>query len=258
MMPFRDRLATIAAAPWLRKIWLLRLLYAIALEFDALVEMLRLGARACSPETAPSDALPVLGRERGIRRGFVESVSSYAARLIRWLFDRRMKGNAQATMRQLQGYLTGYEVPIRIVNPQGAWHTLSYQGIPTYYRAIPTNWDWDGVTASWSRYWVILYPSSALWETDGTWNDPGTWDDGGTWDSTATPDQVATVRAIIAEWNPPHAKCAGITIAFDAGAFRPNESGTGFPSGDWGTWGHSVAGNYEAVRLGTASYWDGI
>src|SRR5690606_37201251 len=62
---------------------------------------------------------------------------------------------------------------------------------------IKTNadWDWDGDTDNWSRFWVVLTDHS--WVSDGEWGDPGTWGDGGTWGSNATPDEVRAVRNIV-------------------------------------------------------------
>jgi hypothetical protein len=257
LLTFRDKLEA-AAPPWLRNAWGSRLLYSIGVSIDALIEATTLGIKARFPGHAPSDALPYIGRERQIRRGIDEPDESYAQRLTQWVDDRRMRGCAQATMRQLQGYMAGHAVPVSIVNPHGAWHSLSAAAVSSYHHQDPTNWDWDGNAAAWSRYWVILYPPADLWTDDGTWDDPGTWDDGGTWDTTATPEQVATVRAIVAEWNPPHAMCAGILIALNGADYSPLGSGAGFPAGDWGTWGHLDGTHYEAVRADETSYWDGI
>lgn len=260
LITFRDRLYQ-ACPVWLRAWWGSRLLYAIGLMFDALLEWANMAVHARLASWCASnalDALAVHGRDRGIRRGFAESATSYAARLSTWWEARKQKGSRWATMDQIAGYLSGYSVTIRTVNGNGAWCTRLPDGTREYHRSSPTNWDWDGNAAAWSRYWVILYPPATLWTDDGAWDDPGTWDDGGTWDTTATPDQVATIRAIVKEWNPPHAKCAGILIALNSVDFAPDGSGAGFPAGDWGTWGHLNAGNYETVRLGTVSYWDGI
>jgi len=256
VLTFRDSLDKLAP-PWLRTFWSSRLLYSFGVNVDALITCVELGVKARFPEYAPSDALSYLGRERQIRRGFAESDASYAQRLTQWIDDRRERGGPQATMRQLQGYFTGHEVPTRIVNPQGAWHTLSYQGVPAYYRKTPTNWDWDGVTASWSRYWIILYIPATLATTDGDWGDAGTWGDGGTWGTTLTVEQAESIRAIAKEWNPPHASCPWIILAFDQGSFQPVGSGAGFPAGNWTNWGALNGGNYEAVRLDTARYMTG-
>ncbi len=259
-MTFRDR-AEHACPKWARGWWLSRLLYAIFVQFDALVDWANYAVHLRYPswcaEHCP-EALAIHGRSRGIRRGFAESGAAYAARLVQWVPGRKRRGNLFVLMDQLAGYLSGFAVTIRCVNINGAWCTRIPDGTREYHRADPTNWDWDGNTAAWSRYWVILYPPADLWTDDGTWDDPGTWDDGGTWDTTATPDQVATIRAIVAEENPPHAKCAGILISLNGTDYSPLGSGAGFPAGDWGTWGHLDGTHYEAVRADETSYWDGI
>lgn len=247
--PFRDRLEDIARAPWLRRTWLYRLMVAIAVHFDALVDWAVLALLVQYPQLAPPDALPVLGRERGIRRGFAESDAGYAARLVRWLADRRIKGSPYALMSQLAGYLSGYDVRIRVVNAAGSWYTRYYDGTLDWHYASPSNWDWDGDTSPFSRYWVILYVPTALWNGDGLWGQgTGTWGDGGVWGLNATHEQGKSIVAIIKEWNPPHAQCAGILITWDNFSFDPTGSGSGFPDGTWYRAGRDDAGDYVMTR----------
>lgn len=242
MIAFRDRLPELARAPWLQRYWLYRLLYAFALHVDALWDWVVLGMLARYPTHAPPDALPVLGRERGIRRGFAESLDAYAARLLRWLPDRKIKGSPYALMEQLAGYFTGYSVRIRVVNAAGSWYTRLSDGTYEWYSASPSNWDWDGDTASWSRYWIILYVPTALWSPEGLWSNPGTFGDGGVWGSSMAYEQGQAVKAIVRDWNPPHARCEDIIITWDATSFAPTGSGYGYADGTWYRAGREDAG----------------
>lgn len=244
--------AILRAAPKrLRRYWGSRLIYALGIQWDALIDLMVDGITARFPDYTPPDGLAAIGRDRKIRRGFAESAASYAVRLKRWIPDRKTKGNPYTLMRQLQGYLTGYSVRLRTVNNAGAWHTLYADGTTDFY--VNPEWDWDGESDPWSRFWVILYAPTALWNPDGTWGQGANyWGDGGVWGLSATYEQGQTIKAIVREWTPPHSTCAGVIVTWDATAFDPTDPEVGdadFPNGNWGRAGKDDgAGNYELVR----------
>src|ERR1051325_377126 len=149
---------------------------------------------------APDDALAAMGRDRRVVRGINETATSYAARLLRWLDDRKTAGNPFALMRKLSEY-TGTGCRFRTVDRRGNWFTLNIDG-STEYLLKQANWNWDGGAASQgARFWVIIYPPAALWKPQpNNWGDasgPDWGEAANTWGSTATSEQVQTVRAII-------------------------------------------------------------
>jgi hypothetical protein len=229
MMLLHAQLDRIARAPWLRRVWLHRLLFAIAVHFDALIEWCVLAMYARYPRQAPPDALVVLGRERGIRRGLAEPDDAYAARLVQWLPDRKIKGSPFALMSQIVGYVYKHRVRVRVVNEAGAWFTRNatreVEGRHEWHHAAPSNWDWDGEGgAQFSRYWVILMLPDTIWPSDGTWGDSGKWGDTGVWGyGDMTREQAITLRDLIRDWNPPHAMCAGVIATWDPDDFDPTE-----------------------------------
>jgi hypothetical protein len=217
-------------------VWLLRLLYTIALHFDAIVDWTVRGVTARYPELAPPDALPALGRERGIRRGFSEAVHSYRARLMVWLVSRKSRGNAYALMDQLAGYMSPNAGRIRVVNANGHWFTREPDGTRAWSARTPSNWIWDLYYAAWSRYWVIIYPPTELWTTR-RWGGGHRWGSAAAWGSTILPEQARALREVVAEWNPPHAACWRIVLAFDSEVFDPAlPAGAGNPNGDYYYW----------------------
>ena len=258
---FRDSILR-AAPPWLQRAWASRLLYAMGIQFDALIDATVLALKLRFPQYALSDAIPQIGRERGIRRGFDEGATGYAARLVRWVDDRRIKGSPFALMSQLIGYLTGYTTNVRIVNAGGAWFGVNSNGVKWSYLG---SWDWDGQTDLWSRYWVIIdvpYDSNLapLWTIDTTWGDGTYWGDDPNlgWGLNITLDQVASLQQIVKEWNAPHERAVNIIINFYPVAFWP-VSAVGVPDGDWGNW-YKLDGSDNAVlsRLNSARYLDGM
>lgn len=256
MRPFIYRLEEIASAPWLRATWLYRFVWTCALHFDALVDWTFYGLIARWPHLAPSDALPVLGRERGIRRGISETDASYVSRLLIWLVSRRFRGNPYALADQLAGWLGAKVGVIRVVNQQGAWYTRLSDGTREYHRATPTNFSWDAYPTQWSRYWVILYPSDTCWNTRKVLTGLTTWGDhSGTWGTTMSRGEAEVLRAIVGEWNPPHARCSHIVLAYDDASFAPTASpGAPMPDGTWEFWGYDPGTGLAPARLNTARY----
>lgn len=230
-------------------------IFSVLLVADGVLDWAIQGIYARFPAVATATALNAIGRDRRITRGFDESDTSYRRRLIRWLESWRLAGHAYAILNAVAGYLSPHAVPLRIVTNSGVWYTRAADGTLSHYRASPNNWDWDGDSDSWSRFWLIMYPPVTLWDAEDTWGD-GTWGDGGTWGSTATEDQVKTVQMLVQRWKPAHARCEWIIEALDDASFDPTDPpGAPLPDGTWGPWadGDPVA----PTRLATARYWDG-
>lgn len=229
--------------------------YSLGLMIDVFAERTRLGLLARMPETAPSDALPRMGRDRRVLRGRNESASSYAQRLLRWLDDRRTQGNAFALMDRLADYL-GPVPSYRIVDARGNWYGRAANGTKSFL-LDQANWNWDGVDpARWCRFWVIIYPNG-LWSQDTEWGAVSgpSWGSGsGSWGSTATPDEVQTVRRIVRDWKRAGSRCVNVIVAFDPASFDPTSPE---PDGTWGQASKNDGGVQVPSRLGTAIYWDG-
>ncbi len=232
--------------------------YALDVMKDAFVQRVFLGLLARLPETAPTDALAALGRDRRVTRGRTETEEAYAERLIRWLDDRKVAGNPFALMRKLSEY-TGAGPSFRTVDARGNWYSRAADGTETALLK-QENWDWDGADASrWSRFWVIIYPTGLWTELPNDWGDTdgdgwgGT--QGATWGSTATAGDVQTIRFLVSDWKPQGTRCVNIILALDPDSFDPASPE---PDGLWGGWSKNVGGVQVPSRLATARYWDGV
>lgn len=264
--PARFRLSRHLLVPrWLTEDEGLLVGYSLDLLKDAFVERLRLGLLARFPqngpngETAPSDALAALGRDRRVVRGIDETEVSYAARLLRWLDDRKTAGSPFAVMARLREYLGADSgCSFRTVDARGNWYSLAADGTTSVVPAAG-NWNWDGIPATqWARYWVIIYPGTR-WTALPTWGsvDGPAWGTPGvTWGSTATPTEVDILRAVVADWKPGGMTCVNIILAFLPATFDPAAPE---PNGTWGHWSHVALGICQApTRLITARYVDGV
>lgn len=282
VLTYRDSLPGMVPR-WLKGFYGVRLLYAIGTTLDALGDSFNEGL--CRRFPAPINpllnhvpegtfdpyALQLLGRQRGIRRGPLETDQSYALRLRYWRQSRKRKGCAYPLMEQLQAYLQPYPVQIRIHYDTGVRLFLAAGGFvyaPEGYLTAPAGtvvidthtWNWGGGSDV-SRYWVALYGHP--WNRDGTWSDPGLWNDYNTSDgtligtvldplstdptptfgSTASLSTVSGVRAILDDWTPPHARCSGVILAFDQSSFDAIS-----PDGSW-----NLPGNRDPQYV----YWEG-
>lgn len=225
------------------------------------------GLNARFPSTLLPSALSSIGRDRKIVRGINEPDEAYAERQRRWLDDHRVRGNMFALMDQLRAYCQA-DVRIRTVDASGNWCTRERDGARSWL-IKQLNWDWDGKPRNpyFSRFWVIIYPTSAgePWAPNEVWGDPALWDAGifgtagKTIGTTATPEQIASVRSIVREWQPDGTRCEWIIIAFDDASFDPTDTQPPLPDGTWGKWGkYDGSGNYVSARLESARYIRGV
>ena len=248
---FRDTVRRISPR-WLQAHWGSRLLYSFGIHLDTWGDALTYGVKARFPNVYSAESLGVLGRDRQITRGLFETDETYGARLTRWLDDHRRRGNPYTLMRQIQAFLAPYEVPMHVVT-KGAWYSLDGDGYPSYTTA-PGVWDWNNQPESWSRFWIILYPSPELWVADGAWTSATPWTaDGTVFGCNATVAQVESIRSLVADWRGPHARCVNIIVSFDEDAFNPDSA----PLPD-GTWGHYWdTASLSANRDPRGTYWKG-
>lgn len=254
--------------PWFQarrlagKVRAFKFFYTIALMGDGLMQNAYEGLQAQYPSIAPPEALPLIGRDRGIVRGINETNAAYAARLLTWLSEWDGAGNPFTIMRQVRAYLAPFTPRIRIVNDSGTWYTLEADGTTSIVQTWPSsNWVWDGNDAAHpTRFWIIIYSLSGPWSPTGNWGDGNDWGDRvRTWGTTATPDQVLQLRAIVDAWKSAGDCCQNIIIAFDGTSFDPTgvPLSAGLPDGTWGNWSKVVAGVRSPSRLGTARYFRG-
>lgn len=236
MFTFRDTIRRICP-PWLRHGTAERILYAIAIQLDALVDSVVAAIEIRFPGVYSGESLPLLGRDRRIRRGPSDTDETYAARLIGWRDAHRRKGNPYALLEQLHAYYAPNNFPIQLVNVSGARYSLAVDGTITR-DAI----EWTpggGPPEKWARWW-LFYEWPAAVGDDGLWGDPGDWGDGGVWGTDMTVEEADDLRAVPIEWNAAH--CFGHVVLLQAGAEL-----WGYPPELWGAPG--VWGSTSVVQI---------
>lgn len=257
---FRSSIVRIGP-PWLQGPWGNRFLYSHGVQLDGVQAQHLEGTQARMPGVGTNDALPNIGNDKQILRGFQESDDSYITRLRAALDTWKIAGNAQSIMLQIAGYVSPAAPVLRYVvtgadelGSQCADYVTPTDPI-TFVRADPSNWDWNG-DFSQRRFWIIIYPG--VW-TQWLWGDGHLYGNDVTWGSTATPHQVTDVRALVDKWKAAGTHEWNTIIAFDGSLFDPTAPpGAPNPDGTWGHWSKLVAGVQVPAREPLAAYWDGI
>jgi hypothetical protein len=206
LVSHRDTLLALCP-PWLRRLNAGRLMYALGAVIDAQADALIAGLKLRFPNVYSAESLPLIGRERRIRRGRTESNATYASRLTRWLDDHKLRGGPYPLLRQLHAYYAPANFKIELVYASGRRFTLFADGTITRDdMAVPGSWNPPGAggVAKWARWWLFFHWPTPV-DNDGTWGDPGVYSDGGVWDSNLTPDQVADLRRVPNDWHAAHA-----------------------------------------------------
>lgn len=263
------------------------LLNSVGGMLDGLAERSLLGRLAALPYAAGAktagglllqceeDALPTHARDREIPIFPSEPVASKRLALSRWRQLHARRGTHRGEMERVQPYFLGADglgsLPrIRIVHQDGdgdgaTWHTLSGSadvggaGIYSIHRQEPSNWEFDGQTSLWSRWWAIVYTTGIGVLTGETlWDDGHVWGGGQVWGGV----QLAVISDLIGlwlSWHSAHSQLAGIILANDPDSFDPTatavtlpDGSTSLPIGNWGSLVDPVTG--DPTRLQSATW----
>jgi hypothetical protein len=227
------------------------LLQSAGLSYDEHVESLLQGLRLSQPMRCDASALPVLSRDRGIRIYETEPEASKRYRLSQWWQLRRRFGTHQGELRNLAPYFLPAVPLMRIVHQNGGgsratWHTLAaVTGGYSITKTEASNWDWDSLTAPWSRWWAILYRDPNWTQAESTeWDDGSDWDGGQVWDGEPDTDGIADIVAALKEAKAPHSKLAGVIVCHEPGELDPAGVAAQDPDGWWsmpaGNWGQVI------------------
>jgi hypothetical protein len=247
-------------APWfLRGKNYGRFLQAIGAFYDGAFDTLMMGLKLSMPLRCDESALPHLALDRGIRLYDTEPIPSQRYRLSQWWQLHRQRGSHQGEMRHLRPYFLGADglgvLPrIRIVHqsnegtPTCTWHLLDGDGIYTWEKVSPSNFDFDGQRSKWSRFWVFIEARDAGYSIANVYNDGHTWDDGSLYDVGNTKPVTSAIAAdwinMIADWHASHSWLAGVALVWQSDTVGPSITPTQDPSGWWSLPGGAGAGSW--------------
>ncbi|WP_437948635.1 hypothetical protein WME98_49950 [Sorangium sp. So ce296] len=269
----------------------------LAAVIDALVEGVQDGVLGALPGQiddlpflggfAGTDGLPLIGRDRRIPRGLLETPGVHAAALRDWRGIHRRAGLAFGFLSQVRRVLGPSFPRVRLVSGAGVWHTIeadgamklhtpagtgfqiSAQGVSTPLTTPAHPWDWDGSGNVFQAFLIVYAPVDGLIPAnEGTWGDGSTrWGGegapgGGLIGIDSTLALVNQLRGLVGEFGALGVTIPWIVVAFDADSFDPETPGpypaAGMPDGTWGRAGRLVGGVYTRTRLSTARYVRGV
>lgn len=146
--------------PWLQRTLGLPFIGGLGDPIDVLRDKTAEAVDARFPRAIRPDALPYIGRDRKIVRGYNEPAETYAVRLKRWLLDHRTRGNAYSMLRQLEAYFATAPVQLELVFNSGTRYTLDpttldADGLGTITRDAIT-WGGNGIPGKWAEQWLFI------------------------------------------------------------------------------------------------------
>lgn len=205
---------------------------------DAFAEVCQQTTWLMFPSICPDDALPQIGHDRAIPRGFAEPEASYRERLVRWRYPRghRIRGSAPGLLEQIAAVF-GNAVTAQTIDARGTRYTFGTDGAE---RGVAWDWDGEDLLPNWARFWVVLkidgathLPTWAEAEAAGTtWEDakaePRCWAGLG-----IHPGQLAAVKRLVQvgrlSWTPAGRRPVYLVIWFEGESYPA-------PDGTWDDW----------------------
>jgi hypothetical protein len=191
LITFRDSIRKLSP-PWLQNGLAEKILYTIGVQIDAFGDALVAGLNLRFPGRYSDESLPLLGRERRIRRGRVETTAVYATRLRRWLIDHRQRGSPRALLAQLYAHFAPANFQIQLIYYSGRRYTMDTAGNVVQDDIV---WSPDLVTTQWARWWLFYY-------TDAF--------------PSPTADDITNLIMVPQEWNAGH--CLGTLVLVPTGS----------------------------------------
>lgn len=241
--------------PWLAGTTGTKFVYSLSIQLDGLAEYLRLGVLQRMPGHCQPEALPYIGADRHLLRGQQESDEAYTIRLQQAWQTWKAAGTPRAVLGQLAAYFSPVPPVLRYVTTgwdEGTgvtwadWWTLS-NGVYTYQRVSPSNWDWDGQHVV-GRFWIIIYLPTL---TQTHYGDGHVYGGGQSYGFEGVGEIIGDIRSLIGTWKAAGSHAGTFDVSCDAGIILAGESthraieyGDGFTYGD----GH-VYGQEDVVGL---------
>lgn len=189
-------------ASWLTRGVSGKILYVIALHFDALILLAQVAIWSRFPGFYSYETLPLHQRARRIRQGLGESNLSYSTRLTKYLDQHETWGGPYPLLDEIwHHYKDSTDGPfvVHLFYQSGAYFQLQTDGT-----VLRTDVEVTTGFEDWAHWWLV-YEWPEVVNDDGTWDDPGDWDDAdAAWDTTLPYHVCADVRLIPSEWNNAH------------------------------------------------------
>jgi len=190
----------------------------LGLQADKVAQLYALAVASRNLDFAglPDDAVELIGQNKALPRVPFETLDNYKTRL----------SYAWETWQQAG-------------TPVGLLNELARIGL-TASIVESWEWDWDGDTLNWSRFWVVI--TGHPWGAPPKYGDGTAYGSGATYGSSAKSEDVRSVRNLVRLLKPGKAVCSHIIVVLDPTQW------SGAPTGNW---------QYPENRDQGAAYWSG-
>ncbi len=229
-------------------------LEAVGLVLDGSVDGLIRGLRLSQPLRCDTVAFGALSKDRKRKLYPNEPEASKRERLRKWRQLARSEACHYGAMINLAPYfLPGTPPKILIAHQSGdpgggaitTWHiydpSLPESQRYSWYRPAVSNFNYDGQTAKWSRWFCYIDLSGTGIAPPNTYDDGHKYDDGAVYDSPyLTPAKTSDIVNILLDSNAPHMHLSAVVLTWtpiDITAM-PVQDVTGWwslPNGKWGS-----------------------
>lgn len=267
--------------PWLCTGVNERYVYNLGLADDVLLEKMNQAMRAHMPGLGTPSALPIIGLDRLLSKGPLESNASFARRLTFSYDAWQHAGSRFAVMSQAMTYVAGFaitnvnqvprcvDVSASASGTYATWDTYfntdDILKAPNHQRVTTTNWNWDGQYLWWRAWLVMFFDAGSILGPEDVWGNSDSWGDaGGSWGFNIDASFFTTFRILIRLWKSANTYYPWFIFGFVAGNGAPGSAysplsaqGSGNPDGTWGNWGKNSSGVMVASRPDTSRFVDG-
>lgn len=185
--------------------------------------------------------LPIHARQRGLPVYPTMPTLGTRVQLSQWWQRHARRGVHLGEMQYAQTYFIGLSpaLPqITIVHQDGAgasatWHRLSPAGAYSIHRQTPSNFDYDGQTSKWARWWAFIEMAGTGFTGPNKYDDGHTYDDGAVYDAGdfAYARQVDLAQ-MFQDWHSAGSYLAGVILVW-SGTLDPTATPTQDPTGWW-------------------------
>lgn len=233
-----------------------RYMYSLAFGCDALAQKVEDAIKMRFPGVGDPSALPQIGADRRITRGFAESDADYSGRLTRWLTTWRYAGAPRGVLEAVAGYV--WSVAPRVLSvldepSKTRWDVLPEGSLPndspTVSRVTPKNWTWD-VYAYVKRRWLVIdaenFSTAQKWcNSTLLFGDPGLlFGSAHSWGFDEPAEVFTTLRTLVRDWASADTRYQWLIVNYSATLFSPTAPAGSplLPATTWTTWSIIQAG----------------
>lgn len=242
--------AIVNVAVWyLRQKNLARLLEAVGLVLDGAADGMLMGMRLSYPLRCPANQLPVILKDRALPSYTTEPTAGTRERARHWWQLHRARGSHQGEMRHMQYYFLPGALPtIHAVHQDGTgttatWHKLTGAGAYSSSTVTPSNFNYDGQDAKWSRFGVFVDMTGTGIDPGPDYGDGHLYGDGSVYGGGLTPAQTADIVAMIRDWKSARSWLLFVVLVWPPATIDPTATPTQDADGRWSlpnganTWG---------------------